>query len=162
MYSLSAPPIWPGSVSALSSESFLVSKQCSTSPQTLLTICPGAFFGWFRLPSWAAAGLRYSSDCRDVFLVFSGNLDDIKRYQMIWLSNDLQRSHYPLSNTFPAPKGVYPTPRIPLVVRCIRDVRCIRKTKTHYPIIALLRGSQGLSAQGAWRTLSSRPEGPQP
>ena len=31
MYSLSAPPIWPGSVSALSSESFLVSKQCSTS-----------------------------------------------------------------------------------------------------------------------------------
>ena len=117
------------------------------SVQPLLTICPGAMFGWFRLPSWAAAGLRYSSDCRDVFLVFSGNLDDIKRYQMIWLSNDLQRSHYPLSNTFPAPKVVYPTPRIPLFVRCIRDVRCIRKTKTHYPIIALLRGSHSLSVK---------------
>ena len=30
----------------------------------------------------------------------------------------------------------------------------------HYPIIALLRGSHGLSARRAWRTLSSRPEGP--
>ena len=31
----------------------------------------------------------------------------------------------------------------------------------HYPIIALMRGSHGLSARRAWRTLSSRPEGPQ-
>ena len=32
----------------------------------------------------------------------------------------------------------------------------------HYPIIALMHGSHGLSARRAWRTLSSRPEGPQP
>ena len=32
----------------------------------------------------------------------------------------------------------------------------------HYSIIALMRGSHGLSARRAWRTLSSRPEGPQP
>ena len=31
---------------------------------------------------------------------------------------------------------------------------------THYPIIAPLRGSHGLSARRAWRTLSSRPKGP--
>ena len=30
----------------------------------------------------------------------------------------------------------------------------------HYPIIAVMRGSHGLSARRAWRTLSSRPEGP--
>ena len=30
----------------------------------------------------------------------------------------------------------------------------------HYPIIALMHGSHGLSARRAWRTLSSRPEGP--
>ena len=30
----------------------------------------------------------------------------------------------------------------------------------HYPIIALMRGSHGLSAWRAWRTLSSRPDGP--
>ena len=33
---------------------------------------------------------------------------------------------------------------------------------THYPIITPLRGSHGLRARRAWRTLSSRPEGPQP
>ena len=30
----------------------------------------------------------------------------------------------------------------------------------HYPIIALMHGSHGLSARRAWRTLSSSPEGP--
>ena len=35
-----------------------------------------------------------------------------------------------------------------------------KKSLTHYPIIALLRGSHGLSPRRAWRTLSSRPEGP--
>ena len=35
-----------------------------------------------------------------------------------------------------------------------------KKSLTHYPIIALLRGSHGLSARRALRTLSSRPEGP--
>ena len=30
----------------------------------------------------------------------------------------------------------------------------------HYPINALMHGSHGLSARRAWRTLSSRPEGP--
>ena len=49
-------------------------------------------------------------------------------------------------------------------VGCIRvwfiRMRCIQKTKRHYPIIALLRGSHGLSARRSWRTLSSRPEGP--
>ena len=33
---------------------------------------------------------------------------------------------------------------------------------THYPIIVLMHGSHGLSARRPWRTLSSRPEGPQP
>ena len=40
-----------------------------------------------------------------------------------------------------------------------------RQKKTslmQYPIIALMRGSHSLSARRAWRTLSSRPEGPQP
>ena len=36
------------------------------------------------------------------------------------------------------------------------------KCGVNYPIIALLRGSHGLSAKRAWRTLSSRSEGPQP
>ena len=31
---------------------------------------------------------------------------------------------------------------------------------THYPIIALLRGSHSLGGRRAWRTKSSRPEGP--
>ena len=44
-------------------------------------------------------------------------------------------------------------------VRCIR-VRCIWKTKTHYPIIALLRGSQGV--KDIIKQAQSRPEGPQP
>ena len=34
------------------------------------------------------------------------------------------------------------------------------KTTGKIPIIALLRGSHGLSARRAWRTLSSKPEGP--
>ena len=41
----------------------------------------------------------------------------------------------------------------------------VRQKKTslmQYPIIALMRGSHSLSARRAWRTLSSRPEGPQP
>ena len=38
------------------------------------------------------------------------------------------------------------------------EISEIHKTGTHYPIIALLRGSHGLSA---WRA-QSRPEGPQP
>ena len=35
-------------------------------------------------------------------------------------------------------------------------------SQTHYPIIAPLCGSHGLSAWRAWRTKSSRPEGPLP
>ena len=78
-----------------------------------------------------------------------------------------------LSTETRIPQNLFPLHKIvPNLENCPQSRICLpaskncpqyrKEKKRKNPIIALLHGSHGLSGRRAWRTLSSRPEGPQP
>ena len=60
----------------------------------------------------------------------------------------------------PSDCDIWPADYPPIYLQKSFTTNTHTQSLTHYPIIALMRGSHGLSARRARRTLSSRPEGP--